>query len=197
MTAPHSSPAPQNPLSPQSGFSGQQGDPAPAPKQSKAPKILIILGASILALSVIAGIVLTVVGIGGAIGTGDDLEEFPAGTGIVAAEQGDSLQIYVQEGTPAPICAVTGPSVGAGTSQSSTISVGSTTWVSVDSFTADEAGEYSIDCGGPMIAVGPPVSILGIFAGVGGILLGLGGGFLGFVLLAVGILLLVLRRRKA
>lgn len=196
MSAPQPSSAPQNPLSPQSGFPAAQGAPAPGPAPSRAPKILIVIGSVVLALSVIIGIVLAVVGIGDVAGGADDLEQFPSGAGTVVAEEGDSLQIYVPEGFPPPTCDVVGPAVGEGTSQSSTMTSGGTTWVSVHSFTAEAAGEYGIDCGGLPIAVGPPVSILGIFAGIGGILLALGGGFLGFVLLALGVILLLVRRSR-
>ncbi|WP_422115461.1 hypothetical protein [Brachybacterium sp. UNK5269] len=197
MSASQPSSAPQNPLSPQGAFPAGAGAPAPGPAPSKAPKLLIIIGSVILALSVIVGVVLAVVGIGGVAGSADDLEQFPSGAGTVVAEEGDSLQIYVPEGFPPPTCDVMGPAVGEGTGQSSTTTAGGTTWVSVHSFTAEAAGEYSIDCGGLPIAVGPPVSILGIFAGIGGILLALGGGFLGFVLLALGVILLLVRRSKA
>lgn len=197
MSAPQPPSAPQNPLSPHGAFPAAQGAPAPGRPPSKAPKILIIIGSVTLALSVILGIVLAVVGLGDVAGGADDLEQFPSGAGTVVAEEGDSLQIYVPEGFPPPTCDVAGPAVGEGTSQSSTVGAGGTTWVSVHSFTAEAAGEYSVDCGDLPIAVGPPVSILGIFAGVGGILLGLGGGFFGFVLLALGVILLLVRRSKA
>ena len=57
-----------------------------------------------------------------------ELEEFSGGSGTITAEAGDSLQIYAEEGAPAPQCMVEGPSVGAGTSQSSSISDGETSW---------------------------------------------------------------------
>lgn len=173
------------------------GGPAPVKKRSKAPKILIILGSVILALSVIVGVVLAFIGIGGAAGNLSELEEFSGGSGTITAEAGDSLQIYAEEGAPAPECAVDGPSVGEGTSQSSSMSDGETSWVSVGSFTAEEAGEYTIECSDGPIAVGPPVSIGGIFAGIGGVLLAIGGGTLGFVLLALGVILLIVRKRRA
>jgi hypothetical protein len=196
-----SAPQPSSaPLCGESGFRGApaaQGASAPGRAPSRAPRILIVIGSVILALSVIIGIVLAVVGLGDAAGSADDLEQFPSGAGTVVAEDGDSLQIYVPEGFPPPTCDVVGPAVGEGTSQSSSVGAGGTTWASVHSFTAEAAGEYSIDCGDLPIAVGPPVSILGVFAGIGGILLGLGGGFLGFVLLALGVILLLVRRSRA
>ncbi|MGP9744484.1 hypothetical protein [Brachybacterium sp. AOP29-B2-41] len=180
------------------GYSAPQGGPgAPVKKPSKAPKVLIILGSVILALSVIIGVILAVVGIGGAIGDISELEEFDSGSGTVIAEADETFQIYVEEGTPTPTCMVDGPAVGAGTSQSSSFQDGETSWVSVDSFTAEEGGEYTIDCGGTPVAVGPPASVGGILAGVGGIFLGIGGGALGFLLLAIGVILLIVRRRTA
>ncbi|WP_114853652.1 hypothetical protein [Brachybacterium sp. YJGR34] len=201
MTVPSSS-APQNPLSPQGGAPSPYGTPAPAPKKpSKAPTILMIIGGVILALSVIVGIVLAVIGIGGVVGSTGDLEEFSGGSGTISAEAGEELQVYADENAMAPVeCTISGPSessVGPGPSQSSTIGTGDTTWVSVDSFTAKDAGEYTVDCGGTPIAVGPPVSIGGIFAGVGGILIGVFGGIIGAVLLALGIILKIVGRKKA
>ena len=178
-------------------YGADAGGPAPVKKTSKAPKILIILGAVILALSVIVGVVLAFIGIGGVAGNLSELEEFSGGSGTITAEAGDSLQIYAEEGAPAPECAVDGPSVGEGTFQNSSISDGETSWVSVDSFTAEEAGEYTIECSDGPIAVGPPVSIGGIFAGIGGVLLAIVGGTLGFVLLALGVILLIVRKRRA
>ena len=175
----------------------QSGSGTPAKKPSKAPKVLIILGSVILALSVIIGVVMAVIGFGGAVSGLDDLEVFDSGSGTISAEAGDSLQIYVEEGAPVPSCTVDGPSVGEGTSQNSTAGTNEATWVSVDSFTAETAGEYMITCDGGPIAVGPPLSVGGIFAGVGGILLAIVGGALGLLLLAIGVILLIVRRSRA
>lgn len=177
--------------------SPQGGSSSPATKPSKAPKILIILGAVILALSVVIGVVMAVIGFGGAVSGLDDLEVFDSGSGTISAEAGDSLQIYVEEGAPVPSCTVDGPSVGEGTSQNSTAGTNEATWVSVDSFTAETAGEYMITCDGGPIAVGPPISVGGIFAGLGGILLAIVGGALGLLLLAIGVILLIVRRSRA
>ncbi|MEE1651824.1 hypothetical protein V1260_13655 [Brachybacterium sp. J144] len=175
--------------------------PAPAPaKKGKAPMILMILGGVILVLSVIVGIVITVIGISSTAGGYNEIEVFESGSGSVTAEAGDVLQYYVPEGTAIPTCDITAPSeaaVGEGTPQTSSVSKDGVTWESFDSITANEAGEYTVDCHGTPVAVGPPVSIGGIFGAVGGIFLGLGGGFVGFVILLVGIILALLRRRKA
>ena len=208
MTQPPSSHS-TGPLSPQHGIPAQGGmpspgapapyggAPAPAKKRSKAPTILIVLGAVILALSVIAGIVITALGIGGIAGGLSELEEFDSGSGTISAEAGDSYQIFVEEGAASPTCTVDGPAVGEGTSQSSAISDGETSWVSVDSFTTEEAGEYTVNCSDGPIAVGPPVPVGGIFASIGGILLAIGGGTLGFLLLLIGVILVIVRKRKA
>lgn len=202
-------PSSSGPLSPQYGAYGPGGmpaagapaphgaPPAPAKKPSKAPKILIILGSVILALSVIIGVVLAFVGFSGAVSTLDELEVFDSGSGTVTAEAGDSLQVYVEEGAPTPSCTIDGPAVGEGTSQNSTAGTEEATWVSVDSFTAEEAGEYEISCDQGPIAVGPPISVGGIFAGLGGIFLAIGGGALGFLLLVLGVILLIVRKRSA
>lgn len=209
-------PPSSGPLSPQNGAYGAGGmpasggpspygagpspygaAPAPAKKPSKAPKILIIIGSVILGLSVIIGVVLAIIGFTGAASSMNELEVLDSGSGTITAEEGESLQIYAEEGAAIPSCEIDGPAVGAGTSQSSTIGDGGTTWVSVDSFTAEQAGEYEITCDDGPVAVGPPVSIGGIFAGLGGILLAVFGGALGFLLLLLGVILLIVRKRSA
>ncbi|MGO1600484.1 MAG: hypothetical protein ACTHX0_12745 [Brachybacterium sp.] len=197
------------PLSPQNSAYGQGGmpapgspspqgaTPAPAKKPSKAPKVLIILGSVILALGVIVGIVLAVVGLGGAFSTIDELEVFDSGSGTVTAEADEMLMVYVEEGTPIPSCTIDGPAVGAGTLQTSTLGNGERQWRSVDSFTAEEAGEYDISCGDTPIAVGPPVSMGGVLVGIGGIFVAIAGGGLGFLLLVLGVILLIVRKRSA
>jgi len=198
VTQPPQYPSPSGPLSPQPGGPAPQGyQQAPAKKPSKAPKILIILGSVILALSLIIGVVMAVIGFGGAVSGLDDLEVFDSGSGTVTAQAGDSLQVYAEEGAPVPSCTIDGPAVGEGTSQNSTAGTNEATWVSVDSFTAEQAGEYQISCDQGPIAVDPPISIGGIFAGLGGILLAVFGGALGLLLLAIGVILVLLRKRKA
>lgn len=172
--------------------------PVLAKKPSRAPKILMIIGGAILVLSVIIGVIITVLGIVSI--TGGDFEEFPSGNGTFTAEQGDVVQLYAEEGTPAPTCTLytpDGTEPEPGTDQTSSRTTEGTTWDSFDSVTAPATGEYEIDCVGTAVAVGPPVSIGGIFGTVGGILFAVGGGFLGFVLLAVGIVLWLLNRQKA
>lgn len=175
--------------------------PAPAPaKKGKAPMILMILGGVILLLSVVVGIVITVIGVSSTASGFNEVEVFESGSGSVTAEAGDVLQYYVPEGTEIPTCDITAPSeeaVGEGTIQTSSITRDGVTWVSFDSITANEAGEYTVDCHGTPVAVGPPVSIGGIFGALGGIFLGVAGAFVGFVILLIGIILAVLRRRKA
>lgn len=188
MTIPFASPAPGR---------EPQFTPLPAKKPSRAPKILMIIGGIIMALSVIIGVVVSVIGFTAALG--GDFEELSSGSGTFAAEEGDVIQLYVQEGTPAPRCALNTPDGSEptpGSFQSSTRTTGGASWTSFDSFTAPVAGEYQIDCGGTPVAVGPPVSIGGIFGAVSGILVGIGGGFVGFVLLAIGLILWLVGRNK-
>ena len=168
---------------------------APAKKPSKAPRILLIVGGVILALSVIIGVVVAVIGFRGVAADAAQME-IVSGTGTLTAEAGDSYQLYVEQGMPAPMCVVDGPTpeaVGEGVSQSSTVTFQGTAWESFDSFTATEAGEYSVICDGT-VAVGRPVSIGGIFTGIGGIFLAIAGGGLGLLLILIGVILLIVRR---
>lgn len=157
----------------------------------------MIIGSIILALSVVIGVVVTVVGFMSALG--GDFEEFSSGSGTFTAEEGDVIQLYAEEGAPAPSCTLITPDGSEptpGTIQTSTRSTGGTSWSSFDSFTAPVSGEYQIDCGGNAVAVGPPVSIGGIFGAVGGIFVGIGGGFIGFVLLVIGLILWLVGRSR-
>lgn len=174
-----------------------QTAPAPAKKPSKAPKVLIILGAVILGLSLVIGIALTVIGLGGVVSGAEKFQVFEDGSGVYTAEADEIVQLYAEEGAPVPQCTIDGPSVGEGTMQSSTYGDGERSWESFDSFTAEEAGDYTIDCGGAPVMVGPPISLGGIFAGIGGIFLAIGGGALGFLLLAIGVILKLVRRSRA
>lgn len=188
MTTPFASPAP----GPEPQFT-----PVPAQKPSRAPKILMIIGGVILALSVLIGVVVTVIGFMTALG--GDFEEFSNGSGTFTAEEGDVVQLYAEEGAPAPSCTLTTPDGSEptpGTIQTSTRTTGGASWASFDSFTAPASGEYQIDCGGSAVAVGPPVSIGGIFGAVGGIFVAIGGGFIGFVLFVIGLILWLVGRNK-
>lgn len=188
MSSPYATPG----LSPEPQFT-----PVPAKKPARAPKILMIIGGAILALSVLIGAVIFVIGFITTLG--GDFEEFSGGSGTFTAEQDEVLQLYAPEGTPAPTCTLYTPD-GAepepGTTQASNRTVEGTTWEAFDSFTAPTSGEYEIDCTGTPVAVGPPVSIGGIFGAIGGLLFAVGGGFLGFVLLAIGIILWLVNRNK-
>src|SRR5699024_3781412 len=156
-----------------------QFTPAPASKPSRAPRVLMTIGGAIIATSVIIGVIIALIGL----------------VTTLTTAQGEVIQLYAEEGTAAPTCTLYTPD-GAqpepGTYQSSTRSLGDTSWESFDSFTAPSSGEYEIDCAGMPVAVGPPVSVGGILGAVGGILFAIGGGFLGFVLLAIGIVLWLL-----
>lgn len=173
-----------------------QPSPAPTKKPSKAPKVLIILGAVIIGLSLVIGIVTAVIGFSQVAGGAEKYQILESGSGTYTAEADETVQLYAEEGTPAPQCTIDGPAVGEGTIQTSGFGNEGREWDSFDSFTAEEAGDYTIDCGGTPVMIGPPVSIGGIFAGLGGIFLAIGGGVLGFLLLVVGVIILLVRRGR-
>ena len=194
-----SQPSPQPYSGPPHGAAGANEFPPAQKKKSKGPKILMIVGGIIMLLSLIIGIVLTVVGVGNAASGISEIEELPGGSGTVTAEAGDVLQLYAPEGAGSVACTVMTPDgsePGPGTNQESTTSFDGTTWVSFASFEATTAGEHQIDCDSPQVAVGPPVSIGGILGAIGGILLGIGGGILGFLLLLAGLIWWFVTRNK-
>jgi hypothetical protein len=190
-------PAGWNQPGPQPGGGWNQPAPAPAKKPSKAPKVLIILGAVVLALSLVIGIVVAVIGFGGVASGASKFEVFESGSGTYTAEADETVQLFAEEGVPAPECMIDGPAVGEGTIQTSSYGDGERQWESFRSFTAEQAGDYTIDCGGTPVMVGPPISIGGIFAGLGGIFLAIGGGLLGILLLVIGVIILLVRRSRA
>src|SRR5690625_7982536 len=77
-----------------------QFTPAPASKPSRAPKVLMIIGGAILALSVCIGVIMAVIGVSTTLGS--DFEEFHGGSGTFTAEQGEVIQLYAEVGTAAP-----------------------------------------------------------------------------------------------
>lgn len=182
----------------QPGMPPQGGQSAPPKKKSKAPKILIIVGAVILALSVVVGIIVTVVGALNTAGSMESVETFSTGSGTFTAEEGQQLIAYAPEGATPPSCNISGPGqIELGDSTTSyTVTADGQAWTSFDDFTVDTSGDYMIDCYGEAVAIGPPPSVGGILGTLGGVLLGVFGGFLGFVLLVIGIILLVVQRRK-
>lgn len=165
----------------------------------KAGKILTIIGGIILLLSIIAGVVLAVMGFG-KLGSDQGRYQVLAGSGVVSLESGDQVQLYAPEGQAAPMCEVMSPSgatPGGAPSTSSSTTYEGQQWQSFAGFTAEEEGDYAIACDSDQVLVGPPISIGGIFGGVGGILLGVLGGGFGLLLLLIGVILLVLGRNKA
>lgn len=165
--------------------------PASAKKPSRAPRILMIIGAVILLLSLIAGGIAGFAGISKAVSIGDEVTVIQ-GSGSFQADAGERVIAYKPEGAPIPECAVNSPDgsqIETGLSASYTFSDDGQNWESFDAITAPTAGEYQVQCpGGDTIAMGPPVSVGGILAGVGGILTAVFGGGLGLLLLVAGLI---------
>jgi hypothetical protein len=168
----------------------------------KGGKILLVIGLIVLVVSVVAGVILAVVNIGGAAKTVGELETF-SGSTEYSAEAGEEFQLYYQTGNSIPMCEVVGADGSEpqpGGISTSTIGDGDESWTSFDSYKASSAQTYTITCDSDSdaeLAVGPPLSVAGIFAGVGGILLAAFGGGFGFVLAVVGLILLLVGRSKA
>lgn len=164
-------------------------------------KILSIVGGIILALSVIAGAIMAVSGLGTAMESASEAQQF-SGTTSVTLESGEAVQLYVPTGGGMPPACSVSPEadVGPGPDQSSTLTMNGRKWSSFDGFSATADGTYEITCvgyeGPPEVLVSPPVSTGGIFAGVGGILLGVLGGGLGLLLLAAGLIMFFIGRSQ-
>lgn len=170
----------------------------PGAGMRKWGKILAIVGAIMLVVCVVVGVILAVTGIGRAAGTADKGTTFTGSTSVTL-EAGQKVQLYAPDDAATPMCEVTpADKVGDAPVQSSEVTSGGVTWESFDGFTATEAGSYQITCDGTtQVLAAPPVSIGGIFAGVGGILLGVLGGGLGLLMLIVGLVLFFIGRGKA
>lgn len=196
----------QHPSGSQSASAQTAGVQAPNPDRAAGRgmrrwgRILSILGGALLALSVIGGIILAVSGFGNVTGDASESQVF-SGTTTITVEQGHVIQLYAEEGRPAPVCEVVGsdglqPTVG--TQQSSSITQDGISWESFDSFASSSTQDYTITCDPTtsQVMVAPPVSIGSIFAGLGGILLGVLGGGLGLLLLVLGLILFFVGRSR-
>lgn len=170
--------------------------PVPGAGLRKSGKVLLIIGIVLLVLSLAAGTIMSVIG----FGTVADLEEngttFTERTELTL-EAGEEVQLYAHTEATRPTCRVWAPDtspVTDGVGQSSTIG----DWTSFDSFTATQAGTYTIACYSDQeVLAAAPVSIGGIFSAVGGILIGIFGGGLGLLLAVIGLILLLVGRNQA
>ncbi|MFB9775592.1 hypothetical protein [Brevibacterium otitidis] len=203
------------------GHQGQQGQPPPqypgqapqyggqdpyatgtgAPKpKSKMPligKILTFIGAGILALTIIGGIIMTIAGASSLSGFSDEAIRVN-GTTNQFFEAESEWQVYVPEDSGFTSCTITGPTpVSKGTNQTSSYSFDGRTYESIDGFSVQEAGTYSITCNQPDVIIAPPLSVGGIFSTVGGILIAVFGGLLGVGLTILGIVLWIVGRKRA
>lgn len=171
---------------------------APGAGMRKWGKLLAILGAIVLLLSIVIGTVMAWTGFQGVMDTAEDATPF-SGSTTLQLSAGDEIQLYALEGAASNDCDVTpGDQVGPGPSQTSTISKDGQSWTSFDGFTATTDGEYIVACADSAeVLAAPPISVGGILGGVGGIFLGIGGGMLGALLLLIGIVLLLVGRGKA
>ncbi|MCB0883624.1 MAG: hypothetical protein KDB34_02525 [Propionibacteriaceae bacterium] len=174
------------PYPPYANPGGVNTQPQPRPGGKK----LLIAGVIVLAVGLVGGVIMAIMGIGGAVGTLDRSQEFSVST-QVSAESGQVFQLYKPEGSMTPSCEVIGADgsiPGVGTMQHSTVGNANQSWESFGSFRADSAQLYMIVCDtSTPLLVGPPVSIGGIFVGVGGILLAVAGTIVGVILIAVGL----------
>lgn len=175
------------------------GTGAPKPK-SKMPligKILTFVGAGILVLTIIGGIVMTIAGASSLSGFSDEAIRVN-GTTNQFFEAESEWQVYVPEDSGFTSCTITGPTpVSKGTNQTSSYSFDGRTYESIDGFSVREAGTYSITCNQPDVIIAPPLSAGGVFSTVGGILIAVFGGLLGVGLTILGIILWIVGRKRA
>lgn len=175
------------------------GTGAPKPK-SKMPligKILTFVGAGLLVLSIIGGIIMTFAGASSLSGFDDEAIRVNGATSQ-HFEAGSEWQMYIPENSGYTSCTISGATpVSKGPNQTSTYTFDGQTYKSIDGFTVKETGTYSITCSQPDVIIAPPVSVGGVFSTVGGILIAVLGGLLGAGLTLLGIILWVVGNKKA
>lgn len=165
-------------------------------------KWLIAVGAVILVISVVAGIVLAVMGFSRVADIGSQAFDIDGSTSR-HFDADESIQLYVAgtQDHPAdslPTCTVSGPApTRPGPSQSSTFTRNHSSITSFASYTFTEAGTYQITCDSPGVVAAPPVSVSGILSGVGGILLAVFGGLAGAVLAVLGVVVRITSRKRS
>lgn len=199
---------PQYPGQPQYGGQAPQyggldpyttGAGAPKPK-SKMPligKVLTFVGAGIVALTIIGGIIMTIAGASSLSAFSDEAIRVN-GTTSQFFEAESEWQVYAPEDSGFTSCTITGPTpVSKGTNQTSSYSFDGRTYESIDGFSVREAGTYSITCNQPDVIIAPPLSAGGVFSTVGGILIAVFGGLLGVGLTILGIILWIVGRKRA
>ncbi len=165
-------------------------------------KVLTWLGAALMLICVVVGVILAVNGFGK---VADQTSQAFAINGSVTRhlDADTELTLYAP-GTvsgpysdPLPTCAVTGPGVErVSTMQSGSFTFDNTTVRSFAQYRITAAGDYVIDCGDGYAVGAPPLSLSGVFSGVGGVLLAVFGGGLGLLVTIVGIILWVVGRNR-
>ncbi|MFT3898850.1 MAG: hypothetical protein QM728_01205 [Gordonia sp. (in: high G+C Gram-positive bacteria)] len=170
-----------------------------------AGKWLIILGAAGAIISIVAGVVLAVVGLRPVArmeqdavavdGPGNSVEQhFDKGREFTLYTRGAN-GVYIED---PPKCPVTGPAPLRRIEGSySSITIGAQSRISFATYRVNQAGTYRIVCDRPGVTIASAVNPLGIMGGIGGGLLALFGGMLGVVMVALGIVLRVVGGRKA
>ncbi len=128
------------------------------------------------------------------VGSGQDLADSPEYTGshTVTLQEGDTRAVWSSDESAS--CSVTGPSgsVSDASGSTQTTSWGEEQYHRVFAIEADQAGDYTINCASPF-RVGDSLSTGG-FIGMG---VGAGLGCLAVVLMGIGLVLWLTRRKRA
>ena len=184
--------------------------PDPAPPAGRRPgTTMAVVGGVLLAVAVLVAVASGFLGyrtVSGAVGEG--LNEFAApGSTTHAAEAGESVTVFLEQGTLSPgatrpAVSVTGPDGGAVTTGGANgyLELNGRRFDALASFTAPAAGEYAVAADMPegdsaTIAVGPDITGLlgGVFGGLAGVCGAVVLALTGLVLLIVGLV----RRSRA
>lgn len=159
-----------------------------------AGKWLTWTGLAIAIVTVIAGVVMAVIGFGKLAEVVDDSFRVTGPTSHTA--QADEVLVLYSprdSATAVPVCAITGPApTQPGPRQpSGDFTYDSSTIAPFASYRFTQAGQYTIDCDRSGVVAGPELPVAGIFTGAGGILLAVFGGLGGAALLVLGVILWV------
>lgn len=163
--------------------------PSTPPAKGGKPWLLIV--GAVLAIIAVA---LCCVGGFMTVGSGQDLANSPEYTGshTVTLQEGDTRAVWSSDESAS--CSVTGPSgsVSDASGSTQTTSWGEEQYHRVFAIEADQAGDYTINCASPF-RVGDSLSTGG-FIGMG---VGAGLGCIAVVLMGIGLVLWLTRRKRA
>lgn len=185
----------QGPVPPPYAQQYFQGPPKPP---SKAPMVLIIIGAILLALGIGCGIVFGIQ-LGALIPSASSLVRVDGSAEVTVT--GDEMKVIFAS-DPSVSCDVTGPGdtqPDVWLNQSMKFTTDGVSFEAIGKIggPGEASGTYTIQCDGPGVVIAPPLSVGGIGAAVIAAVIGGLAGVTGLILLIIGLVLKASQRKRA